>query len=231
MLTRKNPFYYTSVWGMVTNANGSNESWCLTKKTTTILLPLDRSTSMPSVLWHCWLGGRKGIRPVKNWVVGCWHGYLSGARCRLAYVPADAIATHCLLLSKIQTGFTFLVPAHPGSPGKRAVKWVCVHRSTCVSRHLQLKLEGLVGAEFYGLFWRQLKGHLFREAWTRCSVTSGMWPHRETHTYLLDEDVYWCHLANMTGWSVHGGDAALCQITLDTSYESVLITPTLRRSA
>ena len=24
----------------------------------------------PSVLWHCWLGGRKGIRPVKNWVVG-----------------------------------------------------------------------------------------------------------------------------------------------------------------
>ena len=31
------------------------------------------------------LGGRKGIRPVKNWAVGCWHGYLSGARCRLAY--------------------------------------------------------------------------------------------------------------------------------------------------
>ena len=25
-----------------------------------------------SVLWCCWLGGRKGIRPVKNWVVGCW---------------------------------------------------------------------------------------------------------------------------------------------------------------
>ena len=23
------------------------------------------------------------------------------------------------------TGFTFLVPAHPGSPGKRVVKWVC----------------------------------------------------------------------------------------------------------
>ena len=32
------------------------------------------------------------------WVVGCWHGYLSGARCRLAYGPADATATHCLLL-------------------------------------------------------------------------------------------------------------------------------------
>ena len=28
--------------------------------------------------------------------------------------------------SKIQTGFTFLVPAHPGSPGQSAVKRVCV---------------------------------------------------------------------------------------------------------
>jgi len=33
--------------------------------------------------------------------------------------------------SEIQSGFTFLVPAHPGSPGKRAVKRVCV--CVCVS--------------------------------------------------------------------------------------------------
>ena len=80
---------------------------------------------LPSVLWRCWLGGRKGIRPVKNGVVRWWHGYLSGARCRLAYGPADVTATHSCF-SKIQIGFTFLVPAHPGSPGKRAVKRVCV---------------------------------------------------------------------------------------------------------
>ena len=53
---------------------------------------------VPSVLWRCWWGGRKGVRPVKKWVVGCWYGYLSGARCRLAYGPVDATATHCLLL-------------------------------------------------------------------------------------------------------------------------------------
>ena len=53
---------------------------------------------VPSVHWRCRLGCRKGIRPVKNWVVGCWHGYLPGARCRLAYGPDDASATHCLLL-------------------------------------------------------------------------------------------------------------------------------------
>jgi len=28
--------------------------------------------------------------------------------------------------SKVQIGFAFLVPAHPGSPGQRAVKRVCV---------------------------------------------------------------------------------------------------------
>ena len=28
--------------------------------------------------------------------------------------------------SEIKIGFTFLVVAHLGSPGKRAVKWVCV---------------------------------------------------------------------------------------------------------
>jgi len=36
---------------------------------------------------------------------------------------------HC----KIQTGFTFLVPARPGSPGQRAVKCVCVCVCVCVS--------------------------------------------------------------------------------------------------
>jgi len=33
--------------------------------------------------------------------------------------------------SKIQIGFTFLVPAHPGSPRQRAVKWVCVCVCSC----------------------------------------------------------------------------------------------------
>jgi len=59
---------------------------------------------------------QEGIRPVKNGVVGCWRGYLSGVRCRLARSPADATATHCLFFSKIHIGFTFLVPAHLGSP-------------------------------------------------------------------------------------------------------------------
>ena len=38
--------------------------------------------------------------------------------------------------SIIQIGFAFLVPADLGSPGKRAVKWVCV----CVCVHLLIDL-------------------------------------------------------------------------------------------
>ena len=33
--------------------------------------------------------------------------------------------------SKIQIGFTFLVPAHPGGPGQRAVKRECVCVCVC----------------------------------------------------------------------------------------------------
>jgi len=40
---------------------------------------------VPSVLWCCWLSSRKSIQPEKKRVVECWCGYLSEARCRLAY--------------------------------------------------------------------------------------------------------------------------------------------------
>jgi len=42
-----------------------------------------------TVLWHAFsaltllVGRQEGHPACKNWVVGCWHGYLSGARCRL----------------------------------------------------------------------------------------------------------------------------------------------------
>jgi len=44
------------------------------------------------------VGQQEGHPACKNWVVGWWHGYLFGARCRFACGPADATATHYLLL-------------------------------------------------------------------------------------------------------------------------------------
>ena len=49
-----------------------------------------------------------------------------GADLHMAQLMPLPLAVPCF--SKIQIGFTFLVPAHPGSPGKRAVNRVCVCR-------------------------------------------------------------------------------------------------------
>jgi len=81
----------------------------------------------PSVLWRCWLGGRKGIRPVKKlgqWVVGV---VMSGARRRLHIAQLMPLPLTVSCFSKIQIGFTFLVLAHPGRPGKGPLNGcVCV---------------------------------------------------------------------------------------------------------
>ena len=47
-----------------------------------------------------------------------------GADLHMAQLMPLPLTVSCF--SKIQIGFTFLVPAHPGSPGKRAIKRVCV---------------------------------------------------------------------------------------------------------
>ena len=52
-----------------------------------------------------------------------------GADLHMAQLMPLPLTVSCF--NKIQIGFTFLVPAHPGSPGQRAVKRVCV--CVCVS--------------------------------------------------------------------------------------------------
>ena len=47
-----------------------------------------------------------------------------GADLHMAHLMPLPLTVSCF--SKIQIGFTFLVPAYLGSPGTRAVKWVCV---------------------------------------------------------------------------------------------------------
>jgi len=65
------------------------------------------------------LVGQQEWRPaVKKLSGGCWHCYLSGARCILVYMAQLMplpLTVSCF--SKIQIGFTFLLLAHLGSPG------------------------------------------------------------------------------------------------------------------
>jgi len=50
---------------------GVCESW-LPENALKLLNGIFQHCWLPSVLWHCWLGNRKGIRPVINWVLVCW---------------------------------------------------------------------------------------------------------------------------------------------------------------
>jgi len=55
-----------------------------------------------------------------------------GADLHMAQLLPLPLTVSCF--SKIQIGFAFLVPNHPGSPGKRAVKRVCV--CVCIQDNL-----------------------------------------------------------------------------------------------
>jgi len=60
------------------------------------------------------LVGRQEGHPACKKLSGvCWHGYLSGTRCRLAYGPANATVS---CFSKIQIGFNFYLSG-TDSPG------------------------------------------------------------------------------------------------------------------
>jgi len=57
-----------------------------------------------------------------------------GANLHMAQLMPLPLTVSCF--SEIQIGFTFLVPPHPGSPGKRAIKRVCVCVCVCVGHNL-----------------------------------------------------------------------------------------------
>ena len=67
--------------------------------------------------------GHPACKKLDWWVAGVVICLERGADLHMAQLMPLPLTVSCF--SKIQTGFTFLVPAHPGSPGKRADKRVC----------------------------------------------------------------------------------------------------------
>ena len=85
------------------------------------------------LVFHCWsfsalmlLVGRQEGHPackkLEWWGAGMVICLERGADLHTSQLMQLPLTVSCF--SKIQIGFTFLVPAHPGSPGKRAVKRV-----------------------------------------------------------------------------------------------------------
>jgi len=80
-------------------------------------------SALPSLHWHCWLGSRKGIGPVKNMGDG------GGEQClvRMEWRPAGWSVCLPLLIfpCTIRSRSSLLALAHPGGPGKSRKMVVC----------------------------------------------------------------------------------------------------------
>ena len=81
------------------------------------------------------------------WGAGVVVSLEQGADLHMAQLMPLPLTVSCF--SKIQIGFTFLVPAHLGSPGKRAVKWVCV----CVCIGVNGWSQSVLYAWYYQYGW------------------------------------------------------------------------------
>jgi len=68
--------------------------------------------------------GHPACKKIEWWGAGAVVCLELGLDLHMAQLMPLPLTVSCF--SKIQIGFAFLIPAHPGSPGKRAVKRVCV---------------------------------------------------------------------------------------------------------
>jgi len=77
-----------------------------------------------------WQEGHPACKKTEWWGAGVVICLERGADLHMSQLMPRPLTVSCF--SKIQIGFTFLVPAHPGSPGQRAVKRLCVCVCVCV---------------------------------------------------------------------------------------------------
>ena len=86
-----------------------------------------------------WQEGHPACKKTERWGVGVVICLERDADLHMAQLMPLPLTVSCF--SKIQIGFTFLVPAHPGSPGKRAVKWYVMMRVSLAKPHRQCMIE------------------------------------------------------------------------------------------
>jgi len=71
-----------------------------------------------------WQEGHPACKKTEWWGAGMVICLERGADLHIAQLMPLPLTVSCSI--KIQIGFTFLVPAHPGNPGQRAVKRVTI---------------------------------------------------------------------------------------------------------
>ena len=134
-----------------------------------------------------------------------------GADLHMAQLMPLPLTVSCS--SKIQIGFTYLVPAYPGCPGKEAVKWLCSSCSSC-SHTLSCSLTCLASASYIvnlGLekfFGPRPRPHSF---WPRphAQLASLTFLHSPTHTN--EEELGFTQTTRSTAWELKPLYGALSQ--------------------
>ena len=117
-----------------------------------------------------------------------------GADLHMAQLIPLPLTVSCF--SKTQIGFTFLVPAHPGSPGKRAVKRVCKRVCVLPKQYPFSALMLLFGRQEGHPACKKLslcsRGHL---SGARCRLAYGPADATATHCRLLRQNPDWFYLS------------------------------------
>jgi len=86
-----------------------------------------------------WVAARvSGLQKTEWWGVGMVICLERGADLHMAQLMLLPLTVSCF--NEIQIGFAFLLPADPGSPGKRAVKRVC-GVCVCVSVYVSVSVS------------------------------------------------------------------------------------------
>ena len=114
--------------------------------------------------------GHLACKKLEWWGVGMIIGLEQGADLHMAQLMPLPLAVSCF--SKIQIGFTFLVPAHLGSSWKRVVIGVCVCVCVCVLCEFLVKGWWLIGCWEWDIYWsyQLLPLLFFISLYSCCSV-------------------------------------------------------------
>jgi len=110
---------WLTVW--IVRADITGTVVCCVGAFSALTLLVGRQEGHPAFKKHLWVAG----------VVICLE---RGADLHIAQVMPQPLTVSCS--SKIQIGFTFLVPAYPGFPGKEAVIWLLLLCAVLHTRHL-----------------------------------------------------------------------------------------------
>ena len=100
-----------------------------------------------AVLWRCSFCGRKGIRPVKNWVVGCSHVIClrRGADLHMAQLMPLPLTVSCSSKSRLVVPFWYrlnqVVPDWIGTPRAPVPSWNLILRKQEIRLTTQLQIE------------------------------------------------------------------------------------------